>query len=106
MKKLLTIRVRPYYLFQADLAKGTAHFWTPLKKGLQILSKLQGHTTGLCVPHFAVDLPGGGGKVNLAPPALVEREGKTFIRNYLGKDYEWDPEEVTRMSSVRSSASD
>jgi lysine 2,3-aminomutase len=94
MQKLLIVRVRPYYLFQADLAKGTSHFWTPLKKGLDILSGLQGHTTGLCVPHFAVDLPGGGGKVNLVPSAIVERKGKTFIRNYLGKEYEWDQEEV------------
>ena len=94
MQKLLTVRVRPYYLFQADLAKGTSHFWTPLKKGLDILSRLQGHTTGLCVPHFAVDLPGGGGKVNLVPPAIVEREGKTFIKNYLGKEYEWDTRRV------------
>jgi len=94
MQKLLFIRVRPYYLFQADLAKGTAHFWTPLKKGLDILSKLQGHTTGLCVPHFAVDLPGGGGKVNLVPPALREKEGKILIRNYLGKEYEWNTEGV------------
>ena len=92
MQKLLTVRVRPYYLFQADLAKGTSHFWTPLKKGLDIISKLQGHTTGLCVPHFAVDLPGGGGKVNLVPSAIVEKEGKTLIRNYLGKEYEWDTE--------------
>ena len=94
MQKLLFVRVRPYYLFQADLAKGTSHFWTPLKKGLRILSKLQGHTTGLCVPHFAVDLPGGGGKVNLVPSAIMEREGKTFIRNYLGKEYEWDTRRV------------
>lgn len=89
MQKLLFIRVRPYYLFQADLAKGTAHFWTPLQKGLDILSRLQGYTTGLCVPHFAVDLPGGGGKVNLVPPALMEKGGKIWIRNYLGKLYEW-----------------
>lgn len=90
MQKLLTVRVRPYYLFQADQAKGTAHFWTPLQKGLDIVSKLQGHTTGLCVPHFAVDLPGGGGKVNLVRPALAEKEGRTLIRNYLGKEYEWE----------------
>jgi len=90
MQKLLTVRVRPYYLFQADQAKGTAHFWAPLKKGLNIVSKLQGHTTGLCVPHFAVDLPGGGGKVNLVSSSIVEKEGRTFIRNYRGKEYEWD----------------
>jgi lysine 2,3-aminomutase len=97
MQKLLIVRVRPYYLFQADLAKGTSHFWTPLKKGLDILSGLQGHTTGLCVPHFAVDLPGGGGKVNLVPSAIVEKEGRTFIRNYLGREYEWDNGEMPKV---------
>jgi len=97
-QKLLTVRVRPYYLFQADQAKGTAHFWTPLDKGMDIISRLQGHTTGLCVPHFAVDLPGGGGKVNLVPSALSEKEGRTLIRNYRGEEYEWDPEEVPKVS--------
>jgi len=100
MQKLLAIRVRPYYFFQADQAKGTAHFWTPLEKGLDIISRLQGHTTGLCVPHFAVDLPGGGGKVNLAPSAIAGKEGKTFIRNYLGEEYEWDTKEVPTVPKV------
>jgi lysine 2,3-aminomutase len=95
MQKLLRVRVRPYYLFQGDLAKGTAHFWTPLKKGLHIISKLQGHTTGLCVPHFAVDLPGGGGKVNLVPSAIVRQDGeKVVLKNYRGEEFEWDIGEV------------
>jgi lysine 2,3-aminomutase len=63
MKKLLSIRVRPYYLFQADLAQGTSHFWTPVEKGLQIITHLRTRCSGLCVPHYAIDLPGGGGKV-------------------------------------------
>jgi lysine 2,3-aminomutase len=103
MQKLLTVRVRPYYLFQADQAKGTAHFWTPLQRGLDIVSKLQGHTTGLCVPHFAVDLPGGGGKVNLVPTALSEKRGKLFIRNHLGKEYEWNTEEVPEVEKAVTS---
>ena len=65
MSRLLSIRVRPYYLFQADLARGTSHFWTPVKKGLDIITHLRKHSSGLCVPHYAVDLPGGGGKVVL-----------------------------------------
>jgi len=93
MQKLLVVRVRPYYLFQADLVKGTAHFWTPLKKGLDIISKLQGHTTGLCVPHFAVDLPGGGGKVNLVPSAIVREDGGSVVlRNYRGEEFLWNVE--------------
>ncbi len=65
LHRLLSIRVRPYYLFQCDLAKGTSHFWTPLSDGLDIMARLQGHTSGLCLPHFVIDLPGGGGKVPL-----------------------------------------
>ncbi len=88
MQKLLTIRVRPYYLFQADPARGTAHFWTPLNRGLEIMASLQGHTSGLCVPHFAVDLLGGGGKIPLLPEYVVERDGDVLVlRNYLGKEY-------------------
>jgi len=90
MQKLLTLRVRPYYLFQADLARGTSHFWTPVDKGLEILSEIQGFTSGLCVPRYALDLPGGGGKVSLVPDQVREKEGDTYvIRNYLGKEYRY-----------------
>jgi lysine 2,3-aminomutase len=90
MKKLLTIRVRPYYLFQSDLAKGTSHFWTPLSKGLEIMASLQGHTSGLCVPHFAIDLPGGGGKIPLLPEYVTGESGDRLrIRNYLGEEYQY-----------------
>ncbi|MBW2095430.1 MAG: KamA family radical SAM protein [Deltaproteobacteria bacterium] len=90
MKKLLSIRVRPYYLFQGDLARGTAHFWTPLEKGLEIMSALRGYTSGLCVPHFAIDLPGGGGKVPLLPGYLIDK-GKDFLilKNYEGRIFHY-----------------
>jgi lysine 2,3-aminomutase len=67
MRKLLLIRVQPYYLFQADLARGTAHFWTNLKKALEIMGGVQEHIPGTGMPHFVVDLPEGGGKVPLLP---------------------------------------
>ncbi len=90
MHKLLSIRVRPYYLFQSDLAKATSHFWTPLDKGLEIMARLLGHTSGLCVPHFAVDLPGGGGKVPLLPEYIKGvDEGDLVIRNYVGEEYRY-----------------
>ncbi len=88
MQKLLMIRVRPYYLFQADPARGTAHFWTPLKRAMEIMYALQGHTSGLCIPHFAVDLLGGGGKIPLLPEYIVRMEGDTLCaKNYLGREY-------------------
>jgi lysine 2,3-aminomutase len=65
MEKLVSIRIRPYYLFQADLTRGTSHFWTPVKKGLEIISYLRKYTSGFCVPSYAIDLPEGAGKVVL-----------------------------------------
>lgn len=88
MQKLLTIRVRPYYLFQADLAKGTSHFWTPVHKGLEIMAGLHGYTSGLCAPHFAIDLPGGGGKVPLLPGYVVKVERDSLLlKDYLGQQH-------------------
>ena len=62
----LRMRVRPYYLHQMDVAEGCEHLRTPLAAGVEILEQLRGWTSGLAVPHLAVDLPGGGGKVTLA----------------------------------------
>jgi len=83
---LLRARVRPYYLFQCDLVFGTDHFRTRLAEGPAFLRALRGHTSGMAIPHFAVDLPGGGGKVALAEDPVVSREGRTVsFRNFAGK---------------------
>jgi lysine 2,3-aminomutase len=96
MRKLLMIRVKPYYLFQADLVKGTDHFRTPIQKGLEIVSALWGHTSGLALPHFAVDAPGGGGKIPLFPETLVGFEdGEVLLKNYEKKTCVYpNPEET------------
>ena len=93
---LLRIRVRPYYLHQMDVAEGCEHLRTPIAKGVEILQQLRGFTTGLAVPHLAVDLPGGGGKVTLQPDYVVERgERETVFRNYKGERYVYpEPEET------------
>ncbi len=70
-RRLLSWRVRPYYLHQGDLAEGTAHLRTPLATGIAILEALRGTVSGLAVPHLAVDLPGGAGKVTLQPGWLL-----------------------------------
>ena len=88
MQKLLAIRVRPYYLFQADRAKGTSHFWTPLEKGVEIMAAMQGYTSGLCVPRFMIDLPGGGGKIPITPDYVMGKEkGSLLVKNYVGEEY-------------------
>ncbi len=93
--RLLSWRVRPYYLHQGDVAEGTAHLRTPLACGVEILEQLRGHTSGLAVPHLAVDLPGGGGKVTLQPAyALGRVEGGTAFRSWRGERYVYpDPPE-------------
>jgi len=95
-ERLLTFRVRPYYLHQGDLAEGTAHLRTPLEAGIAILEALRGSTSGLAIPHLAVDLPGGGGKVTLQPSYLVGREGGVhLLRNGRGERFRYaDPPEA------------
>ncbi len=96
MQKCLTMRVRPYYLHQMDVAEGLEHLRTPIEAGVAILEGLRGWTTGLAVPHLAVDLPDGGGKVTLQPDYRVARQGReTIFRNYRGEKYAYpEPRET------------
>jgi lysine 2,3-aminomutase len=90
--KLMTIRVRPYYIYQCDLSLGISHFRTSVAKGIEIIEALRGHTTGLAVPTFVVDAPGGGGKIPVMPNYLISMtEGTAVLRNYEGviTTYSW-----------------
>ncbi len=88
MLKLLAARVRPYYLFQCDMIYGTRHFRTPLSRGLEILEAMRGHTSGMAIPHFVIDLPRGGGKIPLVPDYLLKQDGnKLIFRNPHGDSY-------------------
>jgi lysine 2,3-aminomutase len=83
MRKLLAMRVRPYYIYQADITKSANHFRTPVSKGLEIMDKLRGHTSGLAIPYYVIDAPGGGGKIPLLPQYVLGRNGNDIIlRNY------------------------
>jgi len=84
MYKLLRIRVKPYYLFQMDMTKGTNHFRTPIEKGLEIMRSMIGHISGMAVPTFAVDAPGGGGKVPLQPNYIEYMGDQLIFQNYCG----------------------
>lgn len=90
---LLVMRVRPYYLYQCDPISGSAHFRTPVEKGLEIVASLRGYTTGYAVPTFVIDAPGGGGKIPLHPDTIVGREGDDLLlRNYEGRVFRYpDP---------------
>jgi lysine 2,3-aminomutase len=83
--KLVRIRVRPYYLYQADLVEGGGHFRTAVAKGIEIIEGLRGHTSGYAIPHYIVDAPGGGGKIPLMPNYLLSySDHKVVVRNYEG----------------------
>ncbi len=85
---MLMMRVRPYYLFQCDMAQGISHFRTPIEVGLNIIEKLRGHTSGMAVPHFVVDAPGGGGKIPMLPEYVISKKAGTYVlRNYAKKEY-------------------
>ena len=87
---LLTWRVRPYYLHQGDLAAGTGHLRTPLEAGVALLRQLRGRVSGLAIPHLAVDLPDGSGKITLAPDyggagGFQRGPGGTWLLNHHGQ---------------------
>jgi lysine 2,3-aminomutase len=90
MQRLLAARVRPYYIYMCDQVAGAEHFRTTIVKGLEIVKALRGWTSGLAVPHFVIDAPGGGGKIPLLPEYVVKLTDKEVVlRNYAGKIYRY-----------------
>jgi lysine 2,3-aminomutase len=84
-QKLVKSRVRPYYLYQCDLVHGAGQFRTPVAKGIEIMEALRGHTSGLAIPTFVIDAPGGGGKVPILPNYLLSMsDSRVVVRNYEG----------------------
>ncbi|MCC4767693.1 lysine 2,3-aminomutase [Methanosarcina sp. DH1] len=83
--ELLKIKTRPYYLYQCDLSFGLEHFRTSVARGIEIIEMLRGHTSGLAVPTFVVDAPGGGGKIPVGPNYLISTSDTgVVLRNYEG----------------------
>ncbi len=81
--KLVQMRIRPYYLYQCDLAEGIEHFRTPVARGIEIIEGLQGHTSGFAVPTFVIDAPGGGGKIPVSPQYLISQSpSDVTLRNF------------------------
>jgi len=90
MQKLLKIRVRPYYMYMTDETKGANHFRSSVETGLKIVEALRGHTSGLAVPHFVIDAPGGGGKIPLLPNYVLHKdEEQVILRNFNNKVYSY-----------------
>jgi lysine 2,3-aminomutase len=106
---LLRQRCRPYYMFQCDPVAGVDHFRTPVSRGLEILDALRGRLSGMAIPHFAVDLPKGGGKVTLTPERLLRQEADYLVfRNLSGQEFSYydgpllDPDKNERLIAVES----
>jgi len=99
-RKLLSMRVKPYYLFQTDLTLGTDHFRTRVEDGLAIMRQLIGHISGMAVPTFALDAPGGGGKIPLTPQYIRNYGDVLQFVNYQGKScrYPNPPAEESRQN--------
>ena len=90
MQKLLKMRVKPYYIYQCDPVEGTKHLRTRVETGLEIIEGLRGWTSGLCVPHFVIDAPGGGGKIPILPEYVLGIDDeKVILRNYENKKFEY-----------------
>ena len=90
VQKLLMCRVRPLYIYQCDLINGSAHLRTNVRRGLEIMEQLRGHTTGYAVPQYVIDAPGGGGKVPVAPNYVLSHNAdRVVIRNFEGKVFEY-----------------
>jgi len=88
MQRLLTVRVKPYYIYQADPVAGTEHLRTTVEKGLEVMDAVRGWTSGLAVPYYVIDAPGGGGKIPLLPKYVqsIDRD-KVVLRNYAGETF-------------------
>ncbi len=100
MQKLLAIRVRPYYIYQADLVQGTDHFRTSVEEGLEVIRALRGFTSGMAVPAYVIDAPGGGGKIPLLPDYLQQLGSDVVLKNYRGDLYHYENAEPAETSLV------
>lgn len=90
---LVRVRARPYYLLQADPARGTGHLRTPIAAGVAIMEQLWGRLSGIALPKLIVDTPGGFGKVPIGPDYVIDRRpGVTRFRTPRGVEVDYfDP---------------
>lgn len=88
-QSLLTLRVKPYYIFHPKSVRGTSHFWVRIEEGLEIMESLRGRTSGLAIPTYIVNGPGGLGKTPILPNYLCYiGNDRAVFRNWEGKRFE------------------
>ena len=78
-RRLLYLRVKPYYMFQCDPSEGTDHLRTSVETSRRIQNELWGRLSGLALPNLSLDIPGGGGKVGIVPDFLKKKSGEEWI---------------------------
>jgi lysine 2,3-aminomutase len=83
-RTLVECRVKPYYLHHPDLAPGTAHFRLPIEAGQQLMQALRGRLSGLALPTYVLDIPGGHGKVPIGPSYLEPTPEGWHVTDYCG----------------------
>lgn len=99
---LMKMRVRPYYLYQCDPVRGAEHFRTPISKGIEIIEGLRGHVSGLAIPTYVVDGPGGGGKIPVQPQYLLNYDPlrkKALLRNFQNRVFEYSEPDAAQPHS-------
>ena len=102
VQKLLRCRVRPYYLYQMDLIRGSGHLRTSVRKGVEIIEGLRGHTTGYAIPQYVIDAPGGGGKVPVNPNYVLQHDSsRVLLRNFEGEVFEY-PELAPELEAAQA----
>ncbi len=102
---LLKIKVRPYYIFQCDEVQGTEHLRTPVEVGVNIIKGMRGHTSGLAIPNFVIDLPYGGGKVPLqANYIMAKNNNELVLENYQGKIFRYRNPKIIAGSKLNAEA--
>lgn len=95
MRAFVEARIKPYYLHQLDRAPGTGHFFVPIAKGQDLMRQLRGRVSGLCQPHYMLDIPGGLGKSPIGPNYLSEPSSGEIYRviDYKGRSHVYPPQE-------------
>lgn len=100
-QEMLKCRVRPYYIFHAKHVQGTSHFHTSIDDGMEIMEYLRGYTSGLAIPTFIVNAPGGQGKTPIFPNYIISRgSGYVQLRTWEGKVIKYEDHETKDIREV------
>jgi lysine 2,3-aminomutase len=92
MRAFVEMRIKPYYLHHADLAPGTSHFRVPIEEGQRLMRDLRARVSGVCVPRYVLDIPGGYAKVPLALSDVEKTDTGYRLRDHTGRWHRYPPE--------------